>query len=125
TTQASIAAVAETTRSKWRDRLPWIVAAVSIIGLLSILVLTLVRYRRGEGVPAVSRFVVMAPDKVSTLLSPELSPDGRDLVFAALKEGTSALWRRPLGSLTATPIPGTEGVSNPHFWSPDGRSIAF
>jgi len=59
------------------------------------------------------------------LLSPELSPDGRDLVFATLKDGETALWIRPLGSLVATQIPGTEGVSNPHFWSPDSRSIAF
>jgi len=124
TTQAS-EAVAETTRSQWRYRLPWIVAAISILGLLSILALTLVRSRRSESAPVVSRFVVMAPDKVSTLFSPELSPDGRDLVFAALKEGTPTLWIRPLTSLTATEIPGSEGVTNPHFWSPDSRSIAF
>jgi len=125
TTQASISAVAETTGSKWSDRLPWIVAAISVIGLLSLLAFTLVRSLRSETAPAISRFVVMAPENVKTLLSPELSPDGRDLVFAAVKEGTSSLWIRPLGSLTATQIPGTEGVSNPHFWSPDSRSIAF
>jgi len=124
TTQAS-EAVAETATSQWRYRLPWIVAAISILGLLSILALTLVRSPRSEGAPIVSRFVVMAPDKVSTLFSPELSPDGRDLVFAALKEGTPTLWIRPLSSLTATEIPGSEGVTNPHFWSPDSRSIAF
>ncbi len=124
TTQAN-EAVAETIRSQWRVRLPWIVAAISILGLLSLLALTLVRSRRSESAPTVSRFVVMAPDKVSTLFTPELSPDGRDLVFAALKEGTPALWIRPLASITATEIPGSEGVTNPHFWSPDSRSIAF
>jgi len=123
--QAAIAAISETSRSKWSSRIPWIVAAVSIIGLLSMLASILVRSRRSESTPTVSRFVVMAPDKVSTLFSPELSPDGRELVFAALKEGTPALWIRPLASLTATEIPGTEGVTNPHFWSPDSRSIAF
>ncbi|HEV8366624.1 MAG TPA: protein kinase [Pyrinomonadaceae bacterium] len=125
TTQASIAAVAKTTSSKWRDRLPWIVAAISLIGLLSLLVFTLARSWGNEKPSTVTRFVVMAPEKVTTLLSPELSPDGRDLVFAGVKDGTATLWIRPLGSLTATPIPGTDGVSNPHFWSPDSRSIAF
>ena len=125
TTQTSIAVVAETSRSTWRDRLPWIVAGISIVGLLSLLAFTLARSRRTETSPTVSRFVVMAPDKVTTLLSPELSPDGRSLVFATVREGTTVLWIRPLGSLTATQIPGTEGVSNPHFWSPDSRSIAF
>ncbi len=125
TTQASIAAVAVTTRSKLRDQLPWIVAAISVVSLVTLLGFTFLRPRLTETSPAMSRFVVMAPEKVTTLLSPELSPDGRDLVFAAVKDGMSALWIRPLGSLTATPIPGTEGVSNPHFWSPDSRSIAF
>ena len=125
TTQTSIAAVAETTRSMWIDRLPWIVTAISVVGLLSLLAFTLGRSRQTQTLPTVSRFVVMAPEKVSTLLSPELSPDGRELVFAAVKEGTSSLWLRPLGSLTATQIPGTEGVNNPHFWSPDSRSIVF
>ena len=125
TTEASIAAIAETTKSNWRDRIPWIVAAISVVGILSLLAFTLVRPRPTESSPAVSRFVVMAPEKVTTLLSPELAPDGQNLIFAAVKDSTTALWIRPLGSLTATPIPGTEGVSNPHFWSPDSRSIAF
>ena len=125
TTQTSIALIGETNRSKWRERLPWIVAGISIVGLLSLLAFTLARPRRSETSPTVSRFVVMAPENVNMLLSPELSPDGRDLVFATVKDGETALWIRPLGSLIATQIPGTEGVSNPHFWSPDSRSIAF
>ncbi|MBI1790820.1 MAG: PD40 domain-containing protein [Acidobacteria bacterium] len=34
------------------------------------------------------------------------------------------LWVRPLGSLTAQTLPGTEDAFFP-FWSPDSRSIAF
>ena len=125
TTQASIVAAAETLRSKWRDRLPWIVTAISVVSLITLLAFTFVRPRATETSPPMSRFVVMAPEKVTTLFSPELSPDGRVLVFAGLKEGSTALWIRPLGSITAIQIPGTEGVTNPHFWSPDSRSIAF
>jgi eukaryotic-like serine/threonine-protein kinase len=34
------------------------------------------------------------------------------------------LWLRPLASVTAQPIPGTNGARLP-FWSPDGQNIAF
>ena len=40
-------------------------------------------------------------------------------------EGKRSLWLRPLGSLTAQPLPGTEGVFGTPFWSPDSRSIGF
>jgi len=36
----------------------------------------------------------------------------------------SQLWVRPLDSLAAQPLAGTDGGSNP-FWSPDGASVGF
>ena len=54
-----------------------------------------------------------------------LSPDGRRLVYSALREdGKSLLFVRPLDSLQAQPLVGTEGASYP-FWSPDSRYIGF
>ena len=53
-----------------------------------------------------------------------LSPDGRMLVYAAVSDGVQQLYRRPLGQLTSTAIPGTEGASR-SFFSPDGESIGF
>lgn len=54
-----------------------------------------------------------------------LSPDGRQIVFAASgNSGTSQLWLRSLATTTAQPLAGTEGARNP-FWSPDGRAIGF
>jgi Tol biopolymer transport system component len=55
-----------------------------------------------------------------------ISPDGRLLVFSAVKKGASRpnLWLRPLSSLTATELPGTQN-GNGVFWSPDSRSIGF
>src|SRR5262249_24294322 len=56
---------------------------------------------------------------------PVLSPDGERLAFtSASPDRKNFLWIRPLDSLTAQTLPGTEGAFFP-FWSPDGRSIAF
>jgi eukaryotic-like serine/threonine-protein kinase len=54
-----------------------------------------------------------------------LSPDGTKLAFSAVDaKGIAQIWVRPLGSLTAQALDGTEGATFP-FWSPDGRSVAF
>jgi len=56
---------------------------------------------------------------------PALSPDGRLVAFVAVgDDGKSALWIRPLTSLTAQPLAGTEGATHP-FWSPDSLQVAF
>jgi eukaryotic-like serine/threonine-protein kinase len=56
---------------------------------------------------------------------PALSPDGRTLAYRASDStGTFRLWVRPLESLTARELPGTEGAQM-MFWSPDSRSIGF
>jgi serine/threonine protein kinase len=70
------------------------------------------------------------PDKTQFNLSGDyagpatISPDGRLVVFSAGVANTSQLYLRALDSLTAKPLPGTEGGLFP-FWSPDSRSIAF
>jgi eukaryotic-like serine/threonine-protein kinase len=53
-----------------------------------------------------------------------ISPDGRRLAFVASSEGQPKLWVRPLDTVTAQPVAGTEGALYP-FWSPDSRSIGF
>ena len=55
---------------------------------------------------------------------PVLSPDGTKLAFVGLADNSSSLWVRPLDSLEATSLPGTEGAQFP-FWSPDNRYLAF
>ena len=60
---------------------------------------------------------------------PVISPDGRQIAFVAHEPaGFDSVWVRPLDSLTARALPGTEGVpvsSLRPFWSPDSRSIGF
>ncbi len=56
-----------------------------------------------------------------------LSPDGRNLVYVGATttpDSKSFLWLRPLDSLQARILPGTEGAAFP-FWSPDNRNIGF
>jgi Tol biopolymer transport system component len=53
-----------------------------------------------------------------------LSPDGRTLVFSAVRGDRQQLYVRSLDQLEAVPIAGTEGGGSP-FLSPDGRSVGF
>jgi eukaryotic-like serine/threonine-protein kinase len=58
-----------------------------------------------------------------------LSPDGRQLAFAAVgPDGIKRLWIRALDSLEARPLLGTEVAQEmfpPIFWSPNSDFIAF
>jgi len=56
-----------------------------------------------------------------------ISPDGLNLAYVAstpTPDSKSALWIRPMDSLHARLLPGTEAAGFP-FWSPDGRYIGF
>ena len=73
---------------------------------------------------AVTRFAIALPPQLEVRDPMALSPDGRTLVYAAIDENGSRLYRCPLDSLESVPIRGTEGGSTP-FFSPDGASIGF
>lgn len=75
----------------------------------------------------VVRFPVAAPENTEFANGGlSISPNGRYLAFVAqaFPDKPWMLWVRPLDSLTAQAIPGTEGAYWP-FWSPDSRQIAF
>ncbi|MFN0124630.1 MAG: TolB family protein, partial [Blastocatellia bacterium] len=67
----------------------------------------------------------VAPEQVSSLNQLAISPDGRNLAFNGSSAGKNQLWVRPIDSLIARPLPGTEGINSVPFWSPDSRAIAF
>jgi serine/threonine protein kinase len=75
------------------------------------------------------RFEIPLPEKAASATSGTfaLSPDGRQLAFAAAgPDSVQRLWVRPLDSLEARPLPGSESLLfPPFFWSHDSRFIAF
>jgi Tol biopolymer transport system component len=116
-------------RSRPMRFLPWILAALSTAALLGVL---LRDWRRPSTPPRVLRLSVLPPE--NTIFTPPgefastqfaLSPDGRSLAFVAATPGSRPLlWVRPLDSLSAVALAGTEDAGHP-FWSPDGRSLGF
>ena len=81
--------------------------------------------RRAPKPAEVMRFDIVPPPEIATMDVPRLSPDGRLLAFDATDmEGKARIWVRPLSSLTAQPLQGTDGGVRP-FWSPDSRYVGF
>jgi Tol biopolymer transport system component len=126
-----IAAGAVRVRRGWRTPAAPIAAAV---GLAAAGFLVLQPAAEPPSSSAVVRLSVLPPDgtsftaqSASTVGIPqfELSPDGGAIVFAvAERGGRPSLWLRPLDSVVARALPGTEGAEFP-FWSPDSRWVGF
>jgi serine/threonine protein kinase len=110
---------------KGRERLAWIAAAVLLVGLLVSLPFTISHLRQKPPAEAVAARFTIAPPEKATFGQITVSPDGHSLAFNANVEGQIQLWLRPLDSLTARPLTGTEGTNSFPFWSPDSRSIGF
>jgi hypothetical protein len=107
-------------RAHRRERIAWISTAVA---MLAVIVLGIVMSGRAVPDLPVTRLDVVTPP-TSDPFAFALSPDGRQLVFAATEETGARLWRRSLDQATAQPLTGTDGARAP-FWAPDGRAIGF
>jgi eukaryotic-like serine/threonine-protein kinase len=104
-----------------REHFAWAIAALGVLGM------AFLAWRGGgSGGPARQlRFTIPVPHGVSSIDLPRISPDGATLAFNATdSSGRSMIWLRPLNSLDANPLPGTEGATRP-FWSPDSRFLGF
>ncbi len=125
-TTAATAAIEETRRSAWRGRLPWMVSGVLLLGLVASLPFAIQYFRQPRlAEPAATSFFIAPPEKSSGFNQLSISPDGRNIVYITTLDGKSQLWLRPLGSLSARPVAGTDSANGFMFWSPDNRSIAF
>jgi Tol biopolymer transport system component len=111
---------------KVRDYAAWVLAGVLAIAFVA---LGIAHVREPEPESREYRFSVLPPEGAFLGTPGEaagfaLSPDGRQLVFAATQGGVRQLFLRALDSLEARPLAGTAGASHP-FWSPDSRFVGF
>jgi serine/threonine protein kinase/dipeptidyl aminopeptidase/acylaminoacyl peptidase len=118
-------------RTRRGEAVAWGLAAVALAGAAA---LTFVHFRETPPpTPKSARFQVRAPEQ-SSIAGLGLSPDGRYLAIATgttlrgVQGGTNKLWLRPIDSLDARAVPGTEGTAvtqDQFFWSPDSEFIGF
>ena len=120
------AGAAPGSRRRSRERLVRVALAMTTAAALAL------GYQQATRAPAelrVTRSYIKPMADSSFMLSDgagfALSPDGRRLAFvASTRDGLSELWVRPIDSLRAEPLSGTNGATYP-FWSPDSRNVAF
>ena len=111
-----------------RGYLAWSAAAVVALVVIGIAAFS---WTRSAPWTQVTRTMINPPEKASLNLAgdsagpPVLSPDGKMLAFTATRQdGGTAIWVRPLDSLEAQPLQGSENAVFP-FWSPDSRALGF
>jgi serine/threonine protein kinase len=110
-------------RNRTRERLIWI-GVTSILFILVVAFAVAYFSRQPASRPSV-RLALATPDNTTLPANVTISPDGQRVAFVATNtEGKHLLWVRPLDSLTAQPLAGTDGANTP-FWSPDSRLIGY
>ena len=110
-------------RAMNRERLMWI--GVNALILVAAAALAFGYLSRTQTAAHSVGLSLAAPHKASSPARVTVSPDGLRVAFIANNaEGKSVLWVRPLDSLTAQPLAGTDGAVSP-FWSPDSRLVGY
>ncbi len=110
-------------RGGWRERIAWIVAGVLALAL------GVAYFNRSAADTRAVRLAFAPPENLAfdngLYDYVIVSPDGQKLVFTGRSaDGKRKLWVRPIDSMEAQPLPGTDDALEP-FWSPDSRSLGF
>ena len=109
-------------RRKLRELLPWAVAGLFLLAALTLAILYFRRAAPADQRPV--RFVIAMPENASEISTPVISPDSRTIAFLANSDGKRFLYVRPLDSVAAHRLNGTDDALLP-FWSPDSRQLGF
>jgi Tol biopolymer transport system component/predicted Ser/Thr protein kinase len=112
-------------RRKSRERLAW---SAFVIALLVAAFFAVGYVRRAPEPLQQTRFEIAPPAELATVGSPRISPNGRYLAFRGVdSDGKAQLWLRPMDSIEARPLAGSEGAQEDArpIWSPDSRYVAF
>ncbi len=114
-----------------RPALQWTAWGAAAVSLIAAVALAVAYFGKPSEVARPIRSSILPAEKVSFATSGTegggavLSPDGARLVVPARDaSGKFALWVRPLDSLTAQRLEGTEGARYA-FWSADSRYVGF
>jgi serine/threonine protein kinase len=112
-------------RRKLREWIAWAMAAALLLALTAI---SWIHISEPRASTRLTRFVIPQPEDFtySQTSPPFVSPDGRTVAMIGLNaSGQRVIWLRRMGSLEASPLAGTEGVTNTAFWSPDSRYLGL
>jgi serine/threonine protein kinase len=113
------------TTSKRGGPLPWVAAfAVAALAAAGLAVPALRHWRESPPIAPLETRLDMPTPATDEPNSFAVSPDGRQIVFAATGENGPQLWIRSLAETSAQPLAGTERGWLP-FWSPDNGAIGF
>jgi Tol biopolymer transport system component len=112
-------------RAKHGGRWPWVAASAFAALVAAVLAVPALRHwRETPPVPPPETRLDIPTPATDDPNSFALSPDGRQIVFAATGENGPQLWLRSLAETSAQPLAGTERGWWP-FWSPDSGAIGF
>jgi Tol biopolymer transport system component len=108
---------------------PWMSAKIAwgaaALFLVAAAALAFLHFREKPPAAAAPVRFELIPPGTGTVSFLALSPDGTKLAMAAQgADGTPTVWIRPLDSLEARKLPGTDGAAA-LSWSPDSRYLAF
>ena len=112
-----------------RKRLAWVLPGAGVgIALGLAIGIGVARWMSPAPDRSLARFTLTVPQASAVNRNAgdiTISPDGRIVALVASDSNSvQQLWTRPMGSLAARRVKGTEGAYLP-FWSPDSRQIAF
>jgi Tol biopolymer transport system component len=107
-----------------RSRLSIVASGAAIVFMLIAAELAFIHFREpAPPAPQVLQYTIDPPPK-TRITNFAISPDGRYAAIIATGGRGGQMWVRPLDSLQAQALAGTEGADYP-FWSPDSRYIGF
>ncbi len=109
-------------RRRFRLRVSWALFALTGVAavVFASLYLTVEQPTRNS-----TRFSIMPEQHLTRIEWPRISPDGQLLAFLGTDSlNALSIWIRPLNSLDAYRLAGTEDAGRP-FWSPDSRYLAY
>ena len=105
-------------------------AAIAVLMIVPAIAIAIGHVRGTPADASTVRLVFLPPDGLTladmVVGGPVMiSPDGKRVAFVATgRDGKQLLWVRPLESLSAQALPGTDGASYP-FWSADSQFVGF